>query len=373
MDDSVSQQSFKRQTFIEVGENMHLFTKSKSFQLNAKQNTLFIILVTCTIIVLSSCNKDIAGPPDPPQRLVINRILFISNRANPRSSQIYSMNPDGSGIRRITHPTDSISFLFAVWSPDLQKIAVVWNYYDIQRREFPMLSVIDTLGNILYHLSSRCYTAPPVWSPDGNEVAFAISKSYFAVVPQIFIATIGGEFRQITNYGLSAVPTVDTSSMPMHWTNHCLFAIMHFDSVYYDSQNRWSSVRWGALAEIDLSGKLIKIIFEDRIKDPCSADISIDSEIILNYWRYGSITGLFTLAQDGKPLRQLGKELFFQVDSRAYGLGSEWSPDASRIAFSIVQAKYPGSEWIYTIDRLGNTMQQITSDSASVNFVADWR
>jgi hypothetical protein len=323
--------------------------------------------------VLSSCNKDIAGPPDPPQKLVINRILFISNRDNPRSSQIYSMNPDGSDIRRITYPIDSITYLFAVWSPDLQKIAVVWNYLDIRRREFPMLSVIDTAGTLLYILCSTCYPAPPVWLPDGNEIAYTVPKSYSNVVPQIVATTIGGNTRQITNFGLRATPTIDTSAMPIRCNNQDLLIILRFDSTYYDSMNRKGSVRWGSMAEVDLSGNIIRTIFEDKKKELLVADISRRSEIVFSYWRYGSITGLFLLAANGQPLYQLGDELFFLNDNLVYGNGNEWSPDGNEIAFSVIQEGRTRKGWVYSTDRAGKTIQLLTPDSSSVNEVVDWR
>jgi Tol biopolymer transport system component len=335
---------------------------------------IFTGLIISTMIVLVSCEKDVVGPPDPPQKPVINRILFISNRETPRSSQIYSMKPDGSDVRRITYPADSISFSYAVWSPDLKLIAVVWDYYDIRRTEFPMLSIIDTSGNLLYHLSSMCYyLSAPVWSWDGREVAFSVPKSYFNVVPQIFIATVGEGLRQITKYGESTVPTVDTSAMPVCWTEKGLFAIMHFDSMYYDSPGRRGSVRWGALAEIDFSGKLVKTVFEDSIKTPRSADISTSGEIVFRYWRYGAIMGLFLLAKDGQSIRQLGSELFYQIDTKFYGTGIEWSPDGNSIAFSITQQKPLRGEWIYIVDRFGNITKQLTPGSEVGNCVADWR
>ena len=49
-----------------------------------------------------------------------NRILFTSNRVAPRG--IYSMNPDGTVVRRVTPLLVLVDDL-AVWSPDRSKIA----------------------------------------------------------------------------------------------------------------------------------------------------------------------------------------------------------------------------------------------------------
>lgn len=336
------------------------------------------IAVVVLFSFVYSCKDDATSPLNGGHQVrVLNRIFFISNRETPRSSQIYSVNPDGSNMLRITYPKDSISYYYAVWSPDLTKMAVVWNYSDYRRREFPMMSMADSSGNLLYLLSNVCYPAPPVWSPDGSEIAFSVPKGSFAVVPQVFaVAADGGVTRQITSFQLSS--PVDTSAMLYAWNKRNeLYAIIHFDSTYYVSPDHKGSVKWGSLAQLDFSGRLVRNIFYDGIKEPWHADIAATSEkVVCNYWRYGSITGLLIIPGINQSPYMLGNELFYQQDGKVYGRVVKWSPSGDKIAFSMgITANRPSKTFhsIYLSDPFGTGTSLLVGDSATMNYVIDWR
>jgi TolB protein len=93
------------------------------------------------------------------------RMAFMSNRdGNP---EIYVMNVDGSGVRRITnHPAGDSS---PTWSPTGTQIA-----FTSDRSGTPQIYIVGADGLNLRRLTNESYADRPTWSPAPfNEIAFA--------------------------------------------------------------------------------------------------------------------------------------------------------------------------------------------------------
>ncbi|MBM3818897.1 MAG: hypothetical protein FJW14_07770 [Acidimicrobiia bacterium] len=93
------------------------------------------------------------------------RMAFMSNRdGNP---EIYAMNVDGSGVRRITnHPAGDSS---PTWSPTGTQIA-----FTSDRSGTPQIYIVGADGLNLRRLTNESYADRPTWSPAPfNEIAFA--------------------------------------------------------------------------------------------------------------------------------------------------------------------------------------------------------
>jgi Tol biopolymer transport system component len=91
-------------------------------------------------------------------------IVFMSNRDGPY--QIYTMNSDGSGVRRLTFDGNDVH---PRWSPDGTKIVFASTREGATREIYVMnadgseLRRLTQLGNTPGH---------PAWSPDGTKIAF---------------------------------------------------------------------------------------------------------------------------------------------------------------------------------------------------------
>jgi Tol biopolymer transport system component len=82
--------------------------------------------------------------------------------------ELYVINNDGSGLRRLTNNTTSDSC--ASWSPDMLQIAFSSFRYDF---DFVRLMVLDSDGTVAQLplvIPEDAYC--PVWSPDGQQIAF---------------------------------------------------------------------------------------------------------------------------------------------------------------------------------------------------------
>jgi Tol biopolymer transport system component len=89
-------------------------------------------------------------------------IIFVSDRNDEGKSELYQINPDGSGLARLTH--DGATKRYPRWSPDAQRVAYV-SEVDGLSQVF-LLSMSDYQVTQLTDLPDGA--ADPAWSPDGG-------------------------------------------------------------------------------------------------------------------------------------------------------------------------------------------------------------
>src|SRR6202521_6058723 len=103
------------------------------------------------------------------------RIAFVSGEGN-AFTDIYTMNPDGSHVQRLTNSHLAHNYFDPAWSPDGSKIAFVrfsGTYNDSLRLYTDIvyeIFVMNAEGSDQRRLTQSQDDSSPTWSPDGTKI-----------------------------------------------------------------------------------------------------------------------------------------------------------------------------------------------------------
>ena len=149
------------------------------------RRTLRIAALLGVLTAVAAC--DDSSMPSAPSTLVVpapvkpalgvnvggnnRRILFASDRDTPNSFEIYSMNPDGSGVSRLT---SSQGHDFSPsWSPDGKRVVFVSVRHDPDGEIYVMNA--DGTG-VQRVTTSAGVDGAPTWAKDGKRIAFMSTR-----------------------------------------------------------------------------------------------------------------------------------------------------------------------------------------------------
>jgi len=235
-----------------------------------------------------------------------DRILVFSDKEDP-SGDIYSMNPDGTGLTRITNtPGPDYS---ATWSPDGKRIAFVSTRHD-PRGDIYVMNGDGTGVTRLTNRPGADYL--PTWSKDGKRIGFASARD--AVDP--------------------AAPTnadVEIYVMNADGTN----AVRLTHNALYDAWPAWSP-----------DGRKIMFISNRDHVDPASDVYTMnpDGSGITRLTFEGKTVGSPEWSPDGRRIALWASDGIYtmRLDGTAPTLlvggvdvlGPKWSPDGDQLAYS---------------------------------------
>jgi len=134
-----------------------------------------VVALTVAIAGLSfAVSTFTSGGGSMPTATVANgRIAFSGFDGT--SWQIYSVEPDGTGLTQLTHVSDLEFGGESAWSPDGKRIAyVVQGFHEDGRTDRSDLWVMNADGSDPRQLTDGPGSSwSPAWSPDGTKIAFA--------------------------------------------------------------------------------------------------------------------------------------------------------------------------------------------------------
>lgn len=221
-----------------------------------------------------------------------SRIVFVSNREDPEKANLYTINPDGSEI-----------------------------------------TLVPTGLDMSYN---------PVWSPDGNRIAFWSDDTGEELIYTVY--GDGSNLTQITDFS-SAMPDWSPDGSRM----------------VFQSDHRNEPKDTPDLYVMDVSRKKLEEILDDPDIIDYSPQWSPDGDKILFVSRRTGKDELFVINTDGTGLDQI-------TDSGDPVTLGVWSPDGSRIAF--VYGQGPSTD-LYVVDADGiSNVVRLTADKHSDDYPA---
>ena len=329
---------------------------SKQYLVYLKGFTARVLVIVS--LTLTSCHSGLTPSTDNHQN--DNQILFTSNRQNPPYPyQLYVADQYGNNVRRLSHLVDSISILWASWSPQMDHLAIVWNYYDIRAQEYPFLSIADSLGNFSRSLVSVS-NFPVVWSPDEQQVAYNFDGINVVNVNS-------GSVRKVSS-------PRDTTYVVSDWSSDGSKFLA--EALIIDSTN---IIRQSDIVELDLSGNLLRqVVKTDSILEYFARWSPNGRSIGVVYLRPGDYysvhaTGVYVVDSEGKNIVMVGPEVRTYADSSMYHFHVCWSPSSDKIGFSKSMRSFQVKGINYIVNRDGTGQIHLFTQTSSIDWILDWR
>lgn len=291
------------------------------------------------------------------------RIAFSSN--NRGVVDIYTMNPDGSGIVNVTNAAGFPEFdLEAAWSPDGTKIA-----FRSGARAAAEIYTMNTDGTAFTRLTFDSFRDRfPAWSPDGSHIAFESNRSdpnFATCIPtascksEIFVmpATGGSPVQLTFEGGHAAGPRFSPDG--------------RFIAYATDSSGTFAvyKVDVDTLAVIKLTTGSLQMDQPDWSPDGTKITF-VGFRLCSTEGASNQIQGkdckgdIFVMNADGTGITQL-------THNFGNNLNPRWSPQGDRIVFQHGNNQEFNREQIYVMNPDGTGITRITHTNDE-SFAPDW-
>ncbi len=262
------------------------------------------------------------------------QIVFSANPAG--SVQIYTINPDGTGMAQITNlPATAQTGLIPIFSPDGRRI--LFSY--AQGSANPNLYVINADGTGLTQLTFDGLSTAGRWSPDGSRIVFGRTStlSGTGVIATMRADGSGGE-SVLTNVIWGAYWPVYTPD-----GKHI---------VYYSTEGGFLEKVWIMNADGSNQTPLTPAALE-----LFPGDVSPDGRLV-SMWNHNSTslpTSIFAMNIDGTDIRRLTNS------GGHHDLYPVYSPDGTKIVFASDRLSSDTSLDVFTMNADGSNIQRIAT------------
>lgn len=294
------------------------------------------------------------------RRTAANGLILFQAHVG-RYNQLFTIKPDGSGLKQITKipfTGDTDGAEQADWSPDGRTIA-----FDAPSRKgsetiINLFTVgADGTGLAELPLAVPGFNGAPSYSPDGSEIAFDQDVGASApTVHGIYVAHADGSGPHRLTTGIATPDAYDTNADWSPDGRRLAFT-------------RVKSMLEAAIFVVGADGRGLKRLTPWRL-DAANADWSPDGSKLLFHSYYevqpGKSANIFTMRPDGGRLTPLTHFTGGDVQ----GLGPSWSPDGKKIVWHKVSSKV---NQLFVMDPHGGHVRKLTTLAPDANpSRSDW-
>ena len=287
------------------------------------------------------------------------RIVFTSNRDG--NSEIYVMNADGSGQRRLTRnpkaPTDGewcepCTDEFGVLSPDGRKIAFSSYRDSTYADDVPEIYVMNADGSGQRRLTRNKGGGFPVWSPNGRRIAFISQPDYSEGEVYVMNADGSGQRNLTRDAADDQSPTWSPDGRKIAFERDG----DSFEEIFVMNADGSDQSR--------LTHKFGSDIFP--VWSPSGRKIAFTSP------GSGGYENVFVMNADGSDQRNLTQTPAAHdstgVSDPTTRFAGAWSPNGRRLAFT---SERDGNTEVYVMNADGSGQRNLTQDPAD-DIVGTW-
>ena len=130
-----------------------------------------------------------------------NRIVYVATKQIIGGHEIYTMEADGTDRKRLTNNDNEVLDFDPVWSPDGNRIAFASRMEGGPLNSFDIF-VMDADGKHFVNLTQnpRGDDRMPTWSPDGRQIAFVSGREPHRLDWEIYVMDADGKnIKRLTN------------------------------------------------------------------------------------------------------------------------------------------------------------------------------
>jgi len=288
-----------------------------------------IVFLGAVTVAVSPSDATFSGP---------NGLLVYQTQVG-KHIQLFSVKPDGTAVRQLTHFSDSDAIQPA-WSPNGERIAFVRDFLPGRFNEHGDVYTMNADGGDLRPLGIRGKNFWPSWSPDGKRIVF-LHPGLLRIVN-----TDGSHLTQAPLAGRATSPVFSPKGNRIAVVRGEQKASIFITNAAGKALGRLTPPRGGLADKIDWS--------------PDGSRFVISSP---EFDRPGHAANVFTIRSDGTAARQLTHDRGDAVDD-----GSDsWSPDGKKIAF--VRFRH-GVYQIYVMRADGTQVVRVTHSAAGGHLAA---
>ena len=265
--------------------------------------------------------------------------LIIYQASVGKHTQLFTVEPDGSRVRQLTHFSSSDA-VHASWSPDGSEI--------VFERDFPKRAGIYTMGlsgGGLKSLTPHGLQGLPAYSPDGSTIVFDRSLPHEDAL--WLMRSNGSGLRQLTHDSPAGKGECRCEGSPVFSPDGRRIA---FVRTITDLKT--------AVFVVNLDGSGLKQLTPWHLGVSAKLDWSPDGSKILisspQQERPGTASNVFTIRPDGTGLTQLTHD----TKPGVHDLADGFSPDGTKIIFAKTVDNGPFQ--VYVMNSDGSAVRQLT-------------
>ena len=284
------------------------------------------------------------------------KIVFQGATPTGKRPQVFSINPDGTGFRQLTHAKGE-GAENPVWSPDGSAIA-----FDVgaEKRADVFTALPDGTGLVRLSLDASRFHGDPAYSPDGSQISFdEDSAPGQPAIHGIFVANRDGSGAHRLTTALAGKDAYDTESQWSPDGTRVAFT-------------RVKSQKEAAIFTVKTDGTDLKQLTPYKL-DAASPDWSPDAtKIAFNtYWdpHPGKSANVYTVNPDGTAMTAITHHR----DGKTHSFRPSWAPDGTKMVIArFVPKGKRGRLDLYIINPDGSAAKRLTTSKVAFAATPDW-